>query len=466
MLKKGGRQLPKVAFYTLGCKVNQYDSEAMAALFRQRGYEVVPYDEIADVYVINTCTVTHQGDAKSRKLIRRAKRQNGEAVIVVAGCYAQTSPGEVRSIPGVDVVLGNNHRDAVVDLAEAARTQDEPLCQVENLFRVQGAAQYQELSIDSFHGRTRAVIKVQDGCTEFCTYCIIPYARGMLRSRRPGAIVSEVRRLVAQGFKEIVLAGIHMGAYGKDFHENIGLVDLLNELMGIDGLERVRLSSIEPMDVDFKLLELMASNAKLCRHLHLPLQSGSDQVLARMKRRYTTDQFRSLVVYARQLMPDIAITTDIMVGFPGETEEQHAESLNFVAEMGFSRLHVFPYSPRHGTPAASFPEQVDPAVQRRRVKEFLKLGEEMAMAYHSRFLGKTLNVLVEKELDGDTGLCQGYTDNYIRVVFDPGVAGLDGQTLGGHFVAVRIDKVGADGAHGTVVRSLGAAGSVPQRVDG
>lgn len=442
--------MPKVAFYTLGCKVNQYDSEAMAALFKERGYDVVSFNETADVYVINTCTVTHQGDAKSRKLIRRARRNNQDAVVVVAGCYAQTSPDEVKSIPGVDLVLGNNHRDAVVDLAEIARGADEPLCMVENLFRVQGRDQFQELPIDSFAGRSRAVIKIQDGCTEFCTYCIIPYARGMLRSRRPGAVIAEVRRLVENGFKEVVLAGIHMGAYGQDLGGDVDLAQLLRYLVEIDGLERIRLSSIEPMDVGEELLEVMAESPKLCRHLHLPVQSGCDEILARMKRRYTTVQFRDLVNRARELMPEIAITTDLMVGFPGETEEHHRRSFEFAAEIGFSRMHVFPYSARRGTPAASFPDHVDPAVKKRRVDEFLQLGREMAMAYHRRFLGREMEVLVENEPDETTGFCQGYTDNYIRVVFDPGKAGLDGKALGGKFVTVRLESAGAEVVHGTL----------------
>lgn len=433
----------------------------MATLFRSRGYDIVSFDEYADVYVINTCTVTHQGDAKSRKLIRRAKRQNPNAVVVVAGCYAQTNPEEVSSIPGVDVILGNNHRHAVVDLVEVARGTAEPICKVENLFRAQNLDADDQLTIDGFGEKTRAVIKVQDGCTEFCTYCIIPYARGMLRSRRPGAIVRQAQQLVERGYKEVVLAGIHLGAYGKDFSDDVGIADLLSQLIQVDGLERIRLSSIEPMDVDTKLLEIMASSPKVCKHLHLPLQSGCDEVLRRMKRRYTTAQFRELVKRARELMPDIAITTDIMVGFPGETEEQHIQSYEFISEIGFSRLHVFPYSPRQGTPAATFDGQVDPRVQRRRVDQLLELGEKLALNFHQRFIGQRAIVLVHKEPEQETSFCNGYTDNYIPVIFDTRGTCWRAEALGGQLVEVFLEQADAKAVTGSVI---GIRESVNERV--
>ncbi|HEY8449538.1 MAG TPA: tRNA (N(6)-L-threonylcarbamoyladenosine(37)-C(2))-methylthiotransferase MtaB [Bacillota bacterium] len=454
-----------MAFYTLGCKVNQYDTEAMAERFRQSGYEVVPFESAADVYVINTCTVTHQGDAKSRKLIRRAKRQNRRAVVVVAGCYAQTSPEEVRRIPGVDVIVGNNHRDVVVDLVELARGSGEPVCVVENLFRAEEATVYQELPISGFGSRTRAVVKVQDGCTEFCTYCIIPYARGMLRSRRPGDVVREVRRLAEAGYKEIVLAGIHLGAYGKDFREDIGIAELLKHLAPIRGIERIRLSSIEPMDVDEDLIEVMAAHPNICRHLHLPLQSGCDEVLARMKRRYTTAQFARIVEEARRRLPEIAITTDVMVGFPGETDEHHARSRAFIEAIGFSRLHVFPFSPRKGTPAARFTDQVPPAVQGRRVRELLAVGRRLALDYHRRFVGRELEVLVEEDVNAQ-GWCEGYTDNYIRVAFDAKSAGWDPDALVNRFVRVRLEHAEAERVVGTLVAPVAKEASGAAAIPG
>lgn len=438
-----------VAFQTLGCRVNQYDSEALLTLFRERGYRAVDFDQAADVYVINTCSVTHEGDRKSRQLVRRARRANPDAVVVVAGCYPQRAPGEAAGIPGVDVVLGNRDRRRVVDLVEAARRErpGAPLGAVENIFRLR---EFEELPIAAFSGRTRAVVKIQEGCAEFCTYCIIPRARGRPRSRRPENVRAEVERLARAGYREIVLAGIHLGAYGRDLAPEPGaggpggrpgLAGVLRLIHDVEGIVRIRLSSLEPMDAGEDLLETMAALPKVCPHLHLPVQSGSDRILARMRRRYTTAAFRRLAERARALLPDVGITTDVMAGFPGETEEDHRATLAFLEEIGFSRLHVFPFSPRQGTPAARFPDPVPAAVKERRVAELIALGERLALAFHRRLVGRDVEVLVEEEAAGD-GRLQGYSANYVRVRF-PG-----GAELKNRLARVRVTTADADGVAG------------------
>lgn len=415
----------RVAAHTLGCKVNQYDTEAMLTLFRRQGYDVVDFREPADVYLINTCTVTHESDRKSRQLVRRARRANPDAVVVVAGCYPQTAPGEVAGIPGVSVVLGNRDRRRVVELAEEARRrQGAPLTSVGDIF---AEREYEDLPIAGFAGRTRAALKIQEGCNEFCTYCIIPYARGRPRSRTPESVRAEAGRLLAAGYREVVLTGIHLGAYGRDLPpgpggRRPGLAGLLRLVHGVEGIARIRLSSLEPMDTGDDLLETMAELPRVCHHLHLAVQSGSDRVLERMRRRYTADGFRRLAARARELMPDLGLTTDLIAGFPGETDEDHRATLTFVEEVAFSRLHVFPYSPREGTPAARFPDRVPAEVKERRVRELIALGERLALAFHRRLVGRAVEVLVEDEAP-EEGVRAGYTCNYVRVRF-PGGEGL------------------------------------------
>lgn len=440
--------MPRVAFHTLGCKVNQYDTEALAALFRGSGYEVVDFGAPADVYVINTCTVTAEGGRKSRQLVRRARRRNPDAVVVVAGCLPQVAADEAAAIPGVDVVVGQTERARMVDLVEAARAarggaegaarRPAPLVAVGNVFR---AREFEELPIAGFAGRTRAVLKVQEGCNEMCTYCIVPFARGRPRSRRPEEAKAEAARLAAAGYRELVLAGIHLGAYGRDLPERPTLAALLRAVHEVEGIARIRLSSLEPMDVGEDLLEAMAALPRVCPHLHLPLQSGSDAVLRRMGRRYTTAGFRDLVRAARARIPGLAVTTDLIAGFPGETEEDHAATLAFVAEIGFSRLHVFPFSPRAGTPAASYPGQVPRAERERRARELAALGERLALESHRALVGQVVEVLVEGEVPGER-LMRGYTPQYVRVSF-PGA-----QELRNRIVLVRITAAGPDGVSG------------------
>jgi threonylcarbamoyladenosine tRNA methylthiotransferase MtaB len=407
----------RVAVTTLGCKVNQYDSEAMLALFRRAGYQIVDFQEPADVYIVNTCTVTGRGAAKSRQLIRNAIRRSPLSVVAVAGCYTQTDPDEVASIPGVSLIIGNQDRERVVELVEQAAGAPAPIRAVNNIWQ---AREFEEMPVDTFMGHTRAVVKIQEGCNIFCTFCIIPYARGKPRSRRPESVLQECEHLAAEGFREVVLTGIHLGSYGKDYKHEFTLAQVVEDIAKIAGIDRIRLSSLEPKHVSEHLMDLMQHNPKVCRHLHLSLQSGSQTVLERMKRAYTAQEYREVVQELRRRIPDLGLTTDVIVGFPGETEAEHQESMAFVREMGFHRLHVFPFSPRKGTPAATMPEQISKAVKERRTHEMIALGRDLAIAFAGRHADQTLTVLAEEEADVEPGWLEGYTDNYIRVRFQGG----------------------------------------------
>lgn len=419
------------------------------ALFRRAGYEVVDFQDHADVYIVNTCTVTGRGAAKSRQLIRNAVRRAPLSVVAVAGCYTQTDPDAVAAIPGVSLIIGNQDRERVVELCEQAANAPEPIRAVNNIWR---AREFEEMPVDSFMGHTRAVVKIQEGCNIFCTYCIIPYARGTPRSRRPESVMAEVERLAAEGFREVVLTGIHLGSYGKDYKYEFTLAEVVERLTTIEGLDRIRLSSLEPRHVSEHLRTLLADHPKVCRHLHLSLQSGAETVLRRMKRAYTAQEYREVVQELRQRIPDLGLTTDVIVGFPGETEEEHQESMAFIREMGFSRLHVFPFSPRKGTPAATMPDQVPKAVKERRTHEMIALGHELAVAFAERFRGQTLQVLTEEEADVEPGWLEGYTDNYIRVRL-PG-----GDELHNCLIPTRITDVSEDICHGEMAgQPLGPA---------
>lgn len=422
----------RVAFTTLGCKVNQYDSEAMMDLFRRAGYQIVDFHQPADIYIINTCTVTGRGAAKSRQLIRNAIRRSPLSVVAVTGCYTQTAPDEVAAIPGVSLLIGNQDRHRVVELCEEATQAPEPIRAVNNIWQ---AREFEEMPVDSFLGHTRAVVKIQEGCNIFCTYCIIPFARGKPRSRQPEAVVAEVRHLAGRGFREVVLTGIHLGSYGIDHKGAFTLAQVVEALTQIDGIDRIRLSSLEPKHVTPHLMDLMERNPKVCRHLHLSLQSGSEGVLARMKRAYTAQEFREVVQELRRRIPDLGLTTDVIVGFPGETEAEHQESMAFIREMGFSRLHVFPYSARPGTPAAAMKGQVTRVVKERRTHELIALGRDLALDFARRHLGETLLVLAEQETDAGEGWLEGYTDNYLRVRF-PG-----GDELKNCLIPVKVTQV-------------------------
>ncbi len=428
-----------MAFTTLGCKVNQFETETMEGLFKARGYEVVAFDQPADVYVVNTCSVTHLGERKSRQLIRRATRTSPGATVVVTGCYAQVSPGEVEAIPGVDVIVGTQDRQRIVDLAEEAAASRRQISAVGDIM---AAGEFEDIPLFAAPGRTRAFLKIQEGCANFCTYCIIPYARGPLRSRPLPSIEREAAKFVAAGFREIVLTGIHLGAYGQDTGGATTLTDAVRQVLAVPGVARLRLGSLESIEVSGALIDVMREDERLCPHLHLPLQAGDDAVLAAMNRHYTTAEFRDLVRGIQDRVPDIAVTTDIIVGFPGETAEQFANTLAFAAGMNFARIHVFPYSRRKGTPAAGFPGQVGEREKKRRAAALQDLADRQAASFHERFLGRELKVLFEPAADGGV---EGLTGNYLRVYTDG-----DGS-LARAIRPVRLVRLYKDGLWGEIV---------------
>lgn len=424
--------MPRVAFTTLGCKVNQYETETIEGLFKQRGYEVTGFDQPADVYVINTCSVTHLGERKSRQLIRRAARSNPGATVVVTGCYAQAAPEQIEKIEGVDLIVGTQQRQQIVELAEEAAAKH---AQINAVGDIMSAQEFEDIPLFDAPGRTRAFLKIQEGCTNYCTYCIIPYTRGPLRSRSLESIAREAIKLVEHGFKEIVLTGIHLGAYGRDQSGQVSLADAVKTVLSVDGLLRLRLGSLESVEVTGELIEIMQTDKRLCPHLHLPLQAGDDQILLSMNREYTTDEYRRLMLYIQQQIPGIAITTDIIVGFPGETDERFQSSLQFVKSMDFAKVHIFPYSRRSGTPAAEFAGQVPEPEKKRRVKAMENIAEVKAREFRKRFIGQQADVLFEMVEDG---FANGFTGNYLHVF-----TGADIPS--GSLRSVTIDKLYKDG---------------------
>ncbi len=400
----------RVAIATLGCKVNQYDSDALALEFRKEGFEVVPFGETADVYVVNTCTVTQTGDKKSRQLIRRAHAKNPEAVIVATGCYAQASPAEAAAIPGVCVVSGTSDRAGIVRaVMNLAQRGGAPAMLVSDIGECRV---YEELPSEGTAERARAYVKIEDGCENFCSYCKVPYVRGPVRSRSIRGIQDELQRLAARGFREIVLTGIDLGAYGRDLGGSPDLADVLELAAGVEGIARVRLSSVDPTDVSDRLLDVMGSRPAVCPHLHVPLQSGDDGVLRRMNRRYSAAEFEAVVARARTRVRGLAVTSDVIVGFPGEDESAFEATMDLCERVGFSRLHVFQYSRRCGTAAAHLPGQAPREEKERRSRRLIDLGRKLSLAFHRGLLGRSLQVLVEKS---DGAECEGLTGNYVRV---------------------------------------------------
>lgn len=409
---EGVRILPTVAFTTLGCKVNQFETEIMEGLFKEKNYQIVSFDEEADFYIINTCSVTHLGERKSRQLIRRAIRLNPKAIIAVTGCYSQIAPEEVGKIEGVRVLIGTKDRNKIVELVEKAAQENTTINAITDIMK---AKDFEDIPLFDLPGRTRAFLKIQEGCTNFCTYCIIPYTRGPLRSRKIESIKSEAKKLVDAGFKEIVLTGIHLGAYGRDLNEDIHLVDAVKTVLEIKGLKRLRLGSLESIELSPELFDLLCEDERFCRHLHLPLQAGQDDVLKAMNRHYTAEEYKKMHENIIQAVPDIAVSTDIIVGFPGETDEMFDQSLKFAREMDFAKVHVFPYSKREGTPAAKYLNQVEETVKKERVLKMQAMADEKAMEYRKRFIGKKMSVLIETEHEG---IADGLTGNYVRVYMD------------------------------------------------
>lgn len=402
----------RAAFYTLGCKVNQYETEAMIESFENAGYKTVDYTESADVYIINTCTVTNMGDRKSRQIIRRALDQNPDALVAVVGCYSQIAPKEVLQIPGVSLVVGTNERSRIVELVEYAMEKEEKLNLVNDIMEVR---EFEEMSIRNYKSRTRAFLKIQEGCDQYCTYCIIPYARGHIRSRKPESIIAEVKELAESGFKEVVLTGIHVASYGKDLGDT-SLIEMIERVHSVDGIERIRMSSVDPNVMTDAFIERLKKLPKICRHFHLSLQSGCDETLKRMNRKYTTEKYKRVVEKLRQVFPYVAITTDLIVGFPGETDEEFQKTVDFVDEISFSAMHIFKYSPREGTPAAKYKNQVKPQVKEARSKIISSIAKKKEEKFKKRFIGQKVKVLYEQPIDEKSSLFEGLTDNYIRVV--------------------------------------------------
>ncbi len=424
-----------VAFMTLGCKVNQYETETMEGLFRQAGYRVVPFTEPANVYIVNTCSVTMLGEKKSRQLVRRAQRQNEAALIAVTGCYAQLAPDVVGTLPGVRLIVGTQDRGRIVELVEEAAAGSEVLRDVGDIM---AADTFEDIPLFAAPERTRAFLKIQEGCQNFCTFCIIPYTRGPLRSRALASVRREAEKLVAAGFREIVLTGIHLGAYGRDLTGTVTLADAVRTVLEIDGLQRLRLGSLESVELTPALFTLLRDDRRFARHLHLPLQAGSDAVLREMHRFYDTAGYERLLAQIREEVPGIAISTDIIVGFPGETEEMFQESLAFVRRQKFARVHVFPYSRRPATPAAARSDQVPHPVRRERVKMMQALADEMAADYHGKFIGTIVPVLFETQHEG---VADGLTDTYIRVY-------TKGTVKVGEITAMRLLRLYQDGLWG------------------
>lgn len=431
--------MKKAAFYTLGCKVNQYETEAMAEAFEKAGYAVVDFEEAADVYVINTCTVTGLSSRKSRQAIRRAKQRNRNAVVVAVGCYPQTAKEEVESMSEVDIIVGTAERRRLPEYVEEFLNGGGRITAVGNIMKEYS---FEDLSIEKYKSRTRAIMKVQDGCSQFCSYCIIPYARGPIRSRPAEEVLGEVRRLVEAGFREVVLTGIHIASYGLDLGQ-IRLPDLIRMVHDVDGIERIRLGSLEPTMITEGFVAEAARLEKLCPHYHISLQSGCDETLKRMNRKYTTAEYAKAVDLLRDKIPDVSVTTDVMVGFPGETDEEFETTYRFLEKIRFAKMHVFKYSPRKGTPAARRSDQVDGRVKEERSERLIELSDRCQLEYNSSFLGRVMPVLYEQEDRDRKGWYEGLTPNYIRVL-SKGDAGVVGNILPTRLVEAENDFISGE----------------------
>ena len=401
------------AFYTLGCKVNQYETEAMSEIFSKNGYKIADFNEVCDVYVINTCTVTSIGDRKSRQMIRRAKHLNPNSIVAVVGCYSQVSPGEVAKIEGVNIILGTKDRKNLCEIADkmlAEKGNSKKVTDVENALKNR---EYEELEIKEYAEKTRAFVKIEDGCNEFCTYCIIPFARGPVRSRKLENIVKEVEFLAQKGFCEVVLTGIHLASYGKDL-KNVSLSDVICAVAEVPGINRIRLGSLEPRILTEEFIRKIADTKKVCNHFHISLQSGCDETLKRMNRKYTTAEYENSVNILRRYFDNPAIATDIMVGFPGETDEEFEKSLAFMEKIAFADAHVFSYSNRKGTKADVMENQIDPKVKEVRHKAMEGTVARLKNEYLESMAGKNLNVLFEQEISD--GVYEGTAENYAKVI--------------------------------------------------
>ena len=416
---------------TLGCKVNTYESESMAEQLDANGYCLAKDDEKVDLVIINTCTVTSTSDQKSRQMIRKAIKNYPGAKILVTGCYSQMSSDFISTIDGVDIVIGNTKKSNIIELLTKKEEISSVLVDIQSGRNIKD---YEEMKVTSYHENTRAYLKIQDGCNNFCSYCIIPYARGPLRSRKKEDVLNEAKDLVAKGFKEIVLTGIHTAAYGEDF-ENYSFFNLLCDLVNIEGIKRIRISSIEETEINDDIINLVFTNEKVVNHFHIPLQSGCDTVLKRMNRKYNTEQFYNKIQKIREVVKDVAITADVIVGFPQESEKEFMETYEFIKKVQFAELHVFPYSMRSGTPAARMSGQIDPKIKKERVHRLIELNNNLALEYANKFENRELDVLFET-FDEKTGLLTGHTTNYLKV------SALGNKELINKIVKVKLIKSG------------------------
>lgn len=430
--------MKKAALHNLGCKVNAYETEAMQHLLEEAGYEIVPFTQKADVYVINTCSVTNMADRKSRQMLHKAKKNNPDSIVVAAGCYVQTSEKEVLNDLSVDIVIGNDRKHDLVRLLEEY-SLDSVNDTVDDIN--DGKHDFEELFIDQTKEHTRAFIKVQDGCNQFCSYCIIPYARGRVRSRRFENVIAEVERLAANGFKEVVLTGIHLSSYGVDFEEATGLLELIQAVNAVKGIERIRLGSLEPKIVTEHFASELSKLDKICPHFHLSLQSGCDATLKRMNRKYTTKEYERGCELLRKYFVHPAITTDVIVGFPGETEEEFEQTKAYLEHIYFYEMHIFKYSKRKGTRAAVMPDQIDEQVKAARSEKLIALGHDMSKEFRKFYIGKNEEVLFEeKAVIGDKEYFVGYTKEYVKVAKKTD-ENLENQIVSGRISGMLTDEI-------------------------
>lgn len=406
--------MKKIALHNLGCKVNAYETEVMRQKFAEAGYEIVEFNETADIYIINTCTVTNIADRKSRQMLHRARKQNKDAIVIAVGCYAQATPDKLEKDGAVDIIVGNNKKSeiiSIIDKYEKNKNVNDTVININNL------CEYEEMKLETVKDHTRAYIKIQDGCNQFCTYCIIPYVRGRIRSRSLDSIIEEVRMLASNGYKEVVLTGIHVSSYGMDKRGgNTGLADVISAIQRIEGIERIRLSSLEPGIITDDFVRVLSKCDKVCPHFHLSLQSGCDATLKRMNRRYTTEEYYKKCNILREYFDNPAITTDVIVGFPGETDEEFLNTKSFLSKVKFADMHIFKYSKRDGTKAAAMDAQVDDRVKNKRSGELIEFAADSADSYKKSFMGREASVLFEEQINIDGTIYRtGYTREYIKV---------------------------------------------------
>ncbi|MBP3597050.1 MAG: tRNA (N(6)-L-threonylcarbamoyladenosine(37)-C(2))-methylthiotransferase MtaB [Clostridia bacterium] len=432
--------MKRVAFYTLGCKVNQYETNGMIQKFQEVGYEIVDFEDVADIYIVNTCTVTSISDKKSRMFLRQAKRKNPESIVVACGCYVQVAKEEIEKIPEITLCIGTNEKVDIIDYIEKYLNTKSEEIEISDVFKQK---EYSDFGLVTYTEKTRAVIKVQDGCDRFCSYCLIPYARGRVRSRKPQNVINEIKKIAEEGIKEVVITGIHVASYGKDFNNDYKLIDLLEEINNINGIERIRLGSIEPLLISEEFIERLKKLNKICHHFHLSLQSGAKATLERMNRRYSPEEFNTIVKRLRMAYEDVILTTDIIVGFPGETDEEFNETYEFLKQIDFYQMHVFKYSPRKGTKAAVMKNQVLGEIKDYRSDLLLELSNNNQNEYLKKYIGKKVKVLFEER---EEEYYKGHTQNYIMVNVK------SEKNIENQILEVEIESVGKNGLQAKVIK--------------